>query len=221
MVIDRVPDEMMPLHNKGPEESMSVVSSNIHREEGVVSRAVREARLGFRAVTLWLTGLSGSGKSSLAKHLEQKLFESGRMIYRLDGDNVRFGLNRDLGFSREDRSENIRRVAEVARLMNEAGVSVICSFISPFEADRKNAREIVGEGRFIEVFLNTPLEVCESRDPHGLYRKVRSGEIREFTGISSPYEAPEQPEITINTHEHDLETCARMIIDCLKSAGSS
>lgn len=216
MIIDRVPDELMPLsHQEVVERQSAIVSTNIHREESTLAQRVREERYGYPAVTLWFTGLSGSGKSSIAKRLEEQLFEMRRPVYRLDGDNVRFGLNRDLGFSREDRSENIRRIAEVSKLFNDAGISVICSFISPFEKDRINAKTIIGESRFIEVYLNTPLDVCESRDPHGLYRKVRSGEIAEFTGISSPYEAPAEPEILIDTSDKDIEACSGIILEYL------
>ncbi|NMC63986.1 MAG: adenylyl-sulfate kinase, partial [SAR324 cluster bacterium] len=217
MIIDRLPDELMPLGHRESGRAEVVTSTNIHKEEGSVSQQAREEKLGHPAVTLWFTGLSGSGKSSIAKRLEQRLFESGRMIYRLDGDNVRFGLNKDLGYSRTDRSENIRRVAEVAKLMNDAGISVLCSFISPFEADRQNARKIIGEDRFIEVFLSTPLEVCEARDPHGLYRKARRGEISEFTGLSSPYEAPKDPEIIIDTQNLNLDSCCIVIEQYLKN----
>lgn len=172
---------------------------NLHEEASLVTRSEREVRGGRTARTLWLTGLSGSGKSSIARALERKLFEDGVQIYRLDGDNLRYGLNKDLGFSQKDRSENIRRVAEVAKLFNDAGVTVVCAFISPFERDRQQAREIIGQERFVEVFMNTPLEVCEKRDPHGLYRKARAGEIAEFTGVNSPYEAPIKPEIIIDS----------------------
>lgn len=175
------------------------VSSNITVSEGEVTRSAREERLGHRAKTLWLTGLSGSGKSTVSVELERDLFNSGRQVYRLDGDNLRHGLNRDLGFSDSDRSENIRRTAEAAKLLNEAGVTVICSLISPFEKDRKLARDIIGSDSFIEIYLATPLEVCEERDPKGLYKKARAGEITGFTGISAPYEEPKNPDVRIDT----------------------
>jgi adenylyl-sulfate kinase len=150
-------------------------------------------------MTVWLTGLSASGKTTLAFALEKHLTELGHACFVLDGDNVRHGLNRDLGFSPEDRTENIRRVAEVARLMNDAGLIVITAFISPLQSHRTMAREIIGSGRFFEVYLETPLDVCESRDPKGLYKKARAGKIAEFTGVTSPYEAPKDPAIVINT----------------------
>lgn len=215
MIIDRLPEELLPVKHPGQEAS-GQKSGNIHAEDGAISRREREAQTGFRAVTLWFTGLSGSGKSSIAKEIERRLFEAGRTIYRLDGDNLRFGLNRDLGFTREDRSENIRRAAEVARLFNQAGVSVISSFISPFKSDRASAREIVGANEFIEVYFSTPLEVCETRDPHGLYLKARSGEIKEFTGLTSPYEPPESPEIVLNTEKLSIEDSVRVVLAYLE-----
>ncbi len=218
MIIDRLPEEFLGGdHDTTVAFDEQPVSQNIHREESAVLRAEREKLFGFPAVTLWFTGLSGSGKSSIAKQLEKELFQTGRPIYRLDGDNIRWGLNRDLGFSQQDRNENIRRIAEVARLFNQAGVSVICSFISPFKADRNSAREIIGNDSFLEIYLDTPLAVCEGRDPHGLYKKARAGELSEFTGISSPYEAPDNPEITINTQDTDIETCINTICSVLKS----
>ena len=162
------------------------VANDIHKEEGTVSRENREISFGFKAITLWCTGLSGSGKSTIAKAVESKFFSQGRPVYRLDGDNLRFGLNKNLGFSKEDRAENIRRAAEVAKLFNDAGVSVVCSLISPMREDREHARKIIGVDSFIELYLNTPISECEKRDPHGLYKKARTGEIKEFTGISSP-----------------------------------
>lgn len=157
--------------------------------------------------TVWLTGLSGAGKSTLAFGLGQQLTESGYSCYVLDGDVLRNGLCRDLGFSAEDRSENIRRVAEVARLMNEAGIIVIAALISPYQADRQMARGIVGMDRFIEAYISTPIGVCESRDPKGLYRRAHAGELPGFTGVSAPYEAPEKPEIVIDTAEAPPGVC--------------
>lgn len=183
---------------------------NLTRHVGQVSAEDRARLFGHRPVTIWLTGLSGSGKSTLAYALEKRLTEEGHACFVLDGDNVRHGLNRDLGFSAEDRAENIRRVAEVARLMNEAGLIVITSFISPYKADRAAAREIIGADRFSEVFMDTPIEVCEQRDPKGLYAKARKGEIAEFTGVSSPYEAPDAPAVVI---EADSAVCHS--VDCL------
>jgi adenylyl-sulfate kinase len=166
--------------------------------------------------TVWLTGLSASGKSTIAQQLEQQLIGQGRLCYILDGDNVRHGLNRDLGFSMEDRQENIRRIAEVAALMNDAGVIVITSFISPYRLDRQSARDVIGDESFIEAFVDTPIEVCEQRDPKGLYKKARSGEIQQFTGISDAYEAPLHAEITLLTEELTPLEAADRIIEDLK-----
>lgn len=171
----------------------------IHRQEGEVSQKEREQLLKQLPATLWLTGLSGSGKSTIAYQLEKKLMDSGHLCCVLDGDNVRHGLNRDLGFSPQDRSENIRRVAEVARILNEAGMIVITAFISPYHEDRERAKTIIGENRFIEVFLDAPIEVCEKRDPKGLYEKARTGLIPEFTGVNAPYEIPEAPVLCLKT----------------------
>jgi len=179
-------------------------SSHVAWQQGMVDAAQRARLLGQQPATVWLTGLSGSGKSSIAFELERRLVGAGRAAYVMDGDNVRHGLNRDLGFSPQDRSENIRRIAEVAKLFNEAGLIVITSFISPYRQDRDTARQIIGAERFIETHLCTPLAVCEQRDPKGLYRKVRSGAIAEFTGISAPYEAPLQPELRIDTAQATL-----------------
>ena len=188
------------------------VSRNLHAESGLVSREERELRLGTPARTIWCTGLSGSGKSTIARELERRLFAEGQMVYRLDGDNVRGGLNRDLGFSPEARSENIRRVAEVAKLFNDAGVTIICSFISPYRKDRLLAKDIIGADRFVELYLATPVEVCIERDPHGLYAKALAGEIADFTGINAPYEAPENADIVLDTSYLALGECIELIL---------
>ncbi len=180
------------------------VATNITESKGEVSRVDRESRLGYKAKTFWLTGLSGSGKSTVSVALERELFDGGRLVYRLDGDNLRHGLNRDLGFSDADRGENIRRTAEASKLLNDAGVTVICSLISPFEKDRKMAREIIGNENFCEIYVATPLSVCEERDPKGLYKKARAGEITGFTGISAPYEEPKNPDVRIDTSTETL-----------------
>ena len=211
MIIDRQPQEVF--HQVTDEEAAKAPRSKfIHREDSAVDRGAREEAFGHKAVTLWCTGLSGSGKSTIAKALEDRLFEDKRPVYRLDGDNLRFGLNKNLGFSKEDRRENIRRAAEVAKLFNDAGITVVCSLISPMALDRERAKEIIGEDSFIEVFLSTPLAECEKRDPHGLYRKARSGEIDGFTGVSSPYEAPESADIEIDTSVCSVETSVELLI---------
>ena len=194
---------------------ISPVSQNIHKETGLVSRGDREQLLGQQGSTIWLTGLSGSGKSTIAKELEKQLTAQGRLAFILDGDNIRHGLNRDLGFSAADRTENIRRVAEVAKLLADAGVIVITAFISPLITDRRNAREIVGSERFVEVFVDTPIDVCEARDPKGLYQKARAGDIPQFTGVSAPYEAPVTPEITVSTPGRSPAECAAELADFL------
>ena len=160
---------------------------------------------------VWFTGLSGAGKSTIANLVEKKLFAQGRHTYLLDGDNVRHGLNRDLGFTEADRAENIRRVAEVARLMVDAGLIVLVAFISPFRAERRFARSLFGDGEFLEVFVDTPIEACEARDPKGLYAKARSGALPNFTGIDSPYERPESPEVHLLTSGRSPEECAEQV----------
>lgn len=208
MVIDRS-------HRYDP-VAPTAAERNLTRHVGQVSSEERERLFGHRPVTIWLTGLSGSGKSTLAYALEKRLTEEGHACFVLDGDNVRHGLNRDLGFSADERTENIRRVAEVAKLMNDAGLIVITSFISPFRADRASAREIIGADRFSEVFVDAPIEVCEQRDPKGLYAKARKGEISDFTGISSPYEAPEEPSLIIDTAQVGGEQCTEALLTYLK-----
>lgn len=190
-------------------------SGNIHRHRGLVSPTDRWRTLGQLPATVWLTGLSGSGKSTLAFALEKELIGRGRPAYVLDGDNVRHGLNRDLGFSAEDRTENIRRIAEVAKLFNDAGLFVIAAFISPYRQDRAAARTIIGCEHFIETYLSTDLEVCEQRDPKGLYKKAREGKIPEFTGISAPYEPPEFPELVLDTSHASITESVEAIMGCL------
>ena len=180
-----------------------------------VSRSDRESIKDQTAKTLWFTGLSGSGKSTIASALERRLYESGKHTMTLDGDNVRMGLNKNLGFGDDDRKENIRRIAEVCKLMNDAGLIVITSFISPFIKDRQSAREIIGEDSFIEVYIATSLEECERRDVKGLYKKARNGEIKEFTGLTSPYEAPEDPDITVVTEGRTVDECTAQILEYL------
>lgn len=184
--------------------------------EGYIDTSKFEERNGHKSGVIWLTGLSGSGKSTLAKALQHRLFEKRKMVYVLDGDNIRHGLNNDLGFSGEDRRENIRRISEVARLFQQAGFIVITAFISPYREDRDNARTVISPAPFIEVFLDTDLETCQSRDPKGLYKKAINGEIAEFTGVSSPYEPPSEPEIKLFTARETVEQSADKIILYLK-----
>lgn len=197
-----------------------VVVQGLEREKNLVwhnmdvTRELREAQLSQKAVTIWMTGLSGSGKSTIANELEKQLFARGKHTMLLDGDNVRLGLNKNLGFKEEDRIENIRRIAEVSKLMNDAGLIVITSFISPYRLDRRKAKEIVGDC-FLEVYVNTPLEECERRDVKGLYKAARAGEISEFTGISSPYEEPENPDITVDTSQISVNQCVELILEKL------
>jgi adenylylsulfate kinase len=194
-------------------------STNITWHEGQVERKDRERLLGQRGVTLWLTGLSGSGKSTVAVAAEHALLQRGHLAYVLDGDNVRHGLNKNLGFSPEDRTENIRRVAEVSKLFTEAGVIVLTSFISPYRADRDAARALFRAGDFVEVYVSTSLDTCEARDPKGLYKKARAGQIPEFTGISAPYEAPERPELVLDTGALAVEESVGVLLRYLEGKG--
>ncbi len=194
-------------------------ATNVQRVEHDIATGTREQRNGHRGGVLWFTGLSGAGKSTLAVAVEQRLFNLGWQVYVLDGDNVRHGLNADLGFSPEDRAENIRRVGEVAALMSRAGMLVITAFISPYRSDRDRARAAAGD-RFHELFIHADLDVCEQRDPKGLYRKARAGEIGDFTGISAPYEAPAAPELTVDTGAEDVETCVARIVDYVRGSFS-
>lgn len=187
-------------------------STNIVWHHATVTRQRREAQNNHRGAILWFTGLSGAGKSTLAHAVEEALHQQGRRTFVLDGDNVRHGLCGDLGFSDEDRVENIRRVGEVAKLFMEAGIIVLTAFISPFRADRERVRGMVERGRFIEIYCDSPIEVCEQRDVKGLYVKARAGQIKEFTGISSPYEAPDNPELTVNTGAAELDACVQQIL---------
>ena len=192
---------------------------NIFTHEHSVTRQEREHRNRHKGVTVWLTGLSGSGKSTIADALEQKLFKRGHATLILDGDNIRSGLNSDLGFSKSDRAENIRRISEVAKLLTENGMIAITAFISPFRAEREKARRLIGKRDFIEVFLDCDLKTCAKRDPKGLYRKASKGRIKGFTGIASPYEAPKHPEITIDTKAMSIENSANFILRYLSKKG--
>ena len=195
-------------------------ATNITYHEGNVTREERVANMGQKGCTLWMTGLSGSGKSTVTVALEQVLLQRGKHAYRLDGDNIRFGLNKNLGFSAEDRAENIRRIGEVSKLFADAGMITIASFISPYAEDRDAARKLHEDAgiHFAEVFVNTPLEVSEERDPKGLYKKARAGEIKGFTGIDDPYEAPEKPELLLPTHELSVAESVQVCLDYLEKA---
>ncbi len=190
-------------------------AQNVHRQQLNINRPLREKLGGHKGKVIWFTGLSGSGKSTIANALEQQLYAMGRRTYILDGDNLRQGLNKDLGFTEADRVENIRRVAEVAKLMLDAGLIVMTAFISPFRAERQMASELIGAENFVEIFVDTPLEVCEERDPKGLYLKARKGEIPNMTGIGSPYEAPDKPALVINTASDDMQESIRAIMQLL------
>ena len=197
-------------------QSKSKNNSSVVWQDGHVSEKERSALLGQHPATLWLTGLSGAGKSTLAFALEQRLVANGHACYVLDGDNVLHGLNRDLGFSAAQRSENIRRIAEVAKLMNDAGLIVITAFISPYRSDREMARKIIGADKFVEVHLATPIAVCEQRDAKGMYQRARTGEIADFTGISAPYESPVNPAASIDTSVASLEDALVQLMQILE-----
>jgi adenylylsulfate kinase len=199
---------------------MTHKSTNVHWHEGRVSRQERENRGGHRGAILWFTGLSGSGKSTLANAVDHRLHELGLSSYVLDGDNVRHGLNGDLGFSPEDRNENIRRIGEVAKLFADAGTFALTAFISPYREDRDRIRTTTARpDDFVEIFVYCPLDVCEQRDPKGLYKKARAGEIPEFTGISAPYEEPEAAELVVDTAENSLDECVDLVLGHLVERG--
>lgn len=192
---------------------MDFKANNIHPFNHLLPRESKEKLLGQRAKVIWLTGLSGSGKSTIAKSLEEKLHEQGFLVAVLDGDNVRAGINKNLGFSEEDRKENIRRIAEVARLFLQVGVVTICCFVSPTEEIRSLAKSIIGADDFLDVFINTPIEVCESRDVKGLYAKARKGEIKDLTGVNAPFEIPVNPSLKVNTNQKQVEENVKEIMD--------
>ncbi len=198
---------------------MAPKSRNITWAHSAITREMRAKKNGHHSTIIWFTGLSGSGKSTLTRLVEEKLFERGCQTYILDGDNVRFGLNNDLGFSPEDRTENIRRIGEVSKLLLDSGAIVLTAFISPYRTDRDVNRELVDSGDFIEVFTKCSLEECENRDPKGLYKKARSGEIPNFTGISAPYEEPLNAEVVVETDKFDVDKCADMVIAALQERG--
>ncbi len=196
-------------------------ATNVHWHEGEVTRADRERILNQKGATLWFTGLSGSGKSTVAVALEKYLNEQGHLAFRLDGDNVRLGINKNLGFSAEDRKENIRRIGEVAKLFVDAGVIALSSFISPYREDRDNVRKLHDDAGmdFLEIYVECPLDVAEERDPKGLYKKARAGQIKNFTGIDDPYEAPHKPELTLRSDRMSLEEEVSAVLELMKARG--
>ena len=194
-------------------------ATNVVWHDHAVEREKREQLLKQKGVVLWFTGLSGSGKSTVANGVAHKLHEMEKLAYILDGDNIRHGLNKDLGFSPEDRKENIRRISEVANLFADAGLITITAFISPYAKDRNFCRELAGEGRFLEIYAKASLETCEKRDPKGMYKKARAGEIKEFTGINAPYEEPENPELITDTDKETVEESAEKVLKKLEELG--
>ena len=211
---DPGPSLRRPFPNK-----VSFLTRNLVWHPHKVTRDERAAQKQQKPCILWLTGLSGSGKSTIANALEGELFDAGHHSYLLDGDNIRLGLNKNLGFSDADRTENIRRIGEVSKLFVDAGLIVITAFISPFRADRDLVRALVAPGEFFEVYVKAPLDVCEQRDPKGLYKKARAGAIKQFTGIDSPYEEPAAPELVLDTAQHDLQACTATLLEALRKAG--
>lgn len=194
-------------------------ATNVVWHEGHVSRREREALLQQKGTLVWLTGLPSSGKSTIAYTVEHALVSRGHLAYVLDGDNIRHGLNKNLGFATEDRAENIRRIGEVGKLFADTGIITLASFVSPYREDRNTVRALIREGDFFEVFVDTPVELCEARDPKGLYKKARAGEVQDFTGVSAPYEAPENAELVIKTADITLEEAALTVIALLEKAG--
>ena len=194
-------------------------ATNIKWHHGKITKEDRVKLLNQKGTTIWLTGLSGSGKSTIAVELEHALIENKHQAYILDGDNIRHGLNKNLGFSPEDRTENIRRIGEVAKLFTEANIITIAAFVSPYREDRDNVRKLLGRGEFVEIYVKCSLEVCETRDTKGLYKKARAGEVKDFTGISAPYEEPLNPELTIDSSKLSIEESTRTILDYLEAKG--
>ena len=194
-------------------------ATNIKWHHGKITKEDRVKLLNQKGTTIWLTGLSGSGKSTIAVELEHALIENRHQAYILDGDNIRHGLNKNLGFSPEDRTENIRRIGEVAKLFTEANIITIAAFVSPYREDRDNVRKLLGHGEFVEIYVNCSLEVCETRDTKGLYKKARAGEVKDFTGISAPYEEPLNPELKIDSSKLSVEESTREILNYLEEKG--
>jgi adenylylsulfate kinase len=201
------------------EHQKPLTSTNVVWHHATVTRSRREQQNGHHGGIIWFTGLSGAGKSTLAHAAEEKLYQMGCRTFVLDGDNVRHGLCSDLGFTDKDREENIRRIGEVAKLFMEAGVIVLAAFISPYRADRERVRGMVEHGDFLEIFCDSPIEICETRDVKGLYKKARTGQIANFTGISSPYEAPDNPELTVNTGKAQLDECVQQVLQEMVNRG--
>ena len=196
---------------------MEIKNENVVWHEGKVTKREREKLLGQKGVVVWFTGLPSSGKSTISREVEKRLYKMGKLVYVLDGDNVRHGLNSDLGFSSKDRKENIRRISEVANLFVDAGIITLTAFISPYKTAREMARKLFEKGEFIEIYVKGPVSICIKRDPKGMYKKALKGEIKEFTGISAPYEEPENPEIILETSEESVEKSAQKVIDYLKN----
>lgn len=194
-------------------------ATNIKWHHGKITKDDRVKLMKQKGVTIWLTGLSGSGKSTIAVELEHALLENKHLAYILDGDNIRHGLNKNLGFSPEDRTENIRRIGEVAKLFTDANIIAITAFISPYRQDRDNVRKLLKEGEFVEIYIKCPLDVCEQRDTKGLYKKARTGEVKEFTGISAPYEEPLHAELTIDTSKMTVDESTRAVLNYLEAKG--
>jgi len=207
-----------PAQDASPQESL--MSTNIVWHAHTITREMRAKQKGQRPVMIWFTGLSGAGKSTIANAVESWLHDNGFHSYLLDGDNIRHGLNKDLGFSDKDRVENIRRIGEVGKLFVDSGMIALSAFISPFRADRQMVRQLFEPGDFVEVYIATPIDVCEERDPKGLYKKARAGVIKQFTGIDSPYEAPSNPEIVIDTSRNNVEQSALLVVEYLKQIGA-
>lgn len=196
-----------------------VLNQDVLWQELIVTKEDRKKLKGHNPAVIWLTGFSGAGKTTLSKEIERRMYEMGIHTYLLDGDNVRRGLNSDLGFSKPERKENIRRISEVANLFVDAGIVVICAFISPYEEDRSYLKSLLNEDELYTVYVKCPIDVCMERDPKGLYRKALKGEIKGFTGIDAPYEEPESPDIVVETHKYGIEECADLVIDYLKKNG--
>lgn len=196
--------------------TLNKTKNNVQWFKGFVSREEREKLHGHKGVSIWFTGLSASGKSTIAHHLEMQLHKMGYSTYVFDGDNVRHGLCKDLGFTEDDRSENIRRIGEMTRLFIDAGIIAITAFISPYKKDRRSVRELAGHDKFIEIYVKCPIEVCEARDPKGIYKKAKKGDIKNFTGVSAPYEPPESPDLTIESNIEDINSSVKRVISLLK-----